>query len=96
MWLKTHCEGHPSRPLLVAVGALLSGPLEGGKLESIIWSFHLDTLRVPKLVPHPALQPGAEVVDLSRKENEGFPGSGGLESGPPGPDFEGFRARAEG
>ncbi len=29
-------------------------------------------------------------------ENEGFPGPGGLESGPPGPDFEGFRANAEG
>ena len=30
------------------------------------------------------------------KENEGFLGPGGLESGPPGPDFEGFRAKAEG
>ncbi len=30
------------------------------------------------------------------RENEGFPGSRGLESGPPGPDFEGFRAKAEG
>ena len=30
------------------------------------------------------------------KENEGFPGPRGLESGPPGPDFEGFRAEAEG
>ncbi len=29
-------------------------------------------------------------------ENEGFPGSGGLESGPPGLDFEGFRAKAKG
>ncbi len=25
-----------------------------------------------------------------------FPGPGGLESGPPGPDFEGFRAKADG
>ena len=73
----------------------LSGPSEGGNENSRIWSFHLDTLRVPKLVPHPALQPGAAVVDPSKK-NEGFPGSGGLESGPPGPDFEGFRAKAEG
>ena len=30
------------------------------------------------------------------KKNKGFPGSGGLESGPPGPDFEGFRVKAEG
>ena len=57
--------------------------------------FHLDTLRVPNLVPHPALQPGTEVVDPLR-ENEGFPGPGELESGPPGPDSEGFRAKAEG
>ncbi len=37
----------------------------GGNENSRIWNFHLDTLRVPKLVPHPALQPGAEVVDPS-------------------------------
>ncbi len=55
----------------------------------------MDTQRVPKLVPNPAFQPGTEVVDPS-KRNEGFPGPGGLESGPPGPDFEGFRAKAEG
>jgi hypothetical protein len=30
------------------------------------------------------------------RENEGFPGPGELESGPPGPDFEGFRTKAEG
>ncbi len=42
-----------------------------------------------------AALPGAEVVDPC-KGNEGFHGSGGLESGPPGPDFEGFRAKAEG
>ena len=30
------------------------------------------------------------------RENEGFHGSGGLESGPPGPGFEGFRAEVEG
>ena len=30
------------------------------------------------------------------RENEGFHGSGGLEFGPPGPDFDGFRAEAEG
>ncbi len=30
------------------------------------------------------------------RESEGFDGSGGLESGPPGPDFEGIRAKAEG
>ncbi len=29
-------------------------------------------------------------------ENKGFPGYGRLESGPPGSDFEGFRAEAEG
>ena len=28
--------------------------------------FHLDTLRVPELVPHPALQPGTEVGDPSK------------------------------
>jgi hypothetical protein len=39
--------------------------------------------------------PGLKSSALHRK-NEGFPGSGGLESGPPGPDFEGFRAKAEG
>ncbi len=50
---------------------------------------------MPKLVPHPALQPGAEIGDHS-KVNLRFPGSGGLESGSPGPDFEGFRAEAEG
>ena len=32
----------------------------------------------------------------SLEENEGFHGSGGLESGPPGPDFEGFRGEAAG
>ncbi len=30
------------------------------------------------------------------RENEGFHGSGGLGSGPPGPGFEGFRAEVEG
>ncbi len=68
---------------------------KGEHENSQIWSFHLDTLRVPELVPHPALQPGAEVVD-PLKENQGFHGSGGLESGTPGPGFEGFRAEVEG
>ncbi len=34
----------------------LSGPLEGEKSETRIWSFHLNTLGVPKLVPHPGLK----------------------------------------
>ena len=55
----------------------------------------MDTLTVPELVPHPALQPLAEVVDPS-KEIQNVPGSGEQESGPPGPDFEGCRAKAEG
>ncbi len=55
----------------------------------------MDTLRVPKLVPHPALQPGAEIVEHAN-EKQRFPRSGGLDSGPPGPDVEGFRAKAEG
>ena len=37
--------------------------------------FHLDTLRVPKLVPHQALQLGADIVDPSRKIKT-FPGPG--------------------
>jgi hypothetical protein len=67
---------------------ILSGPLEGGggNENSRIWSFHLDTLRVPKLVPHPALQPGTEVID-PLKENEGFPGSGGAGIRPSGAGF---------
>ncbi len=39
---------------------------KGAPAKMPILSFHLDTLRVPKLVPHPALQPGAEVVDPSK------------------------------
>ncbi len=30
----------------------------------------MDTLRVPKLVPHPALQPGAGVVDPSKRKTK--------------------------
>jgi hypothetical protein len=37
----------------------------------------VDTLRVPKLVPHPALHPGAEVVDPSKGKTKVFPGPGG-------------------
>ena len=36
------------------------------------YAFHLDTLRVPKLVPHPALQPGAQVVDPSKRKTKVF------------------------
>ena len=54
--------------------------------------FHLDTLRVPKLVPHQALQLGADIVDPSRKIKT-FPGPG---SQLPGADFKGLRAKAEG
>ena len=69
--------------------------MEGGHENSRIWSFHLDTLRVPKLVPTRPSNPGLK-SSTPPKENEGFPGPGGLESGPPGPDFERFRAEAEG
>ena len=67
----------------------------GGDENSRIWSLHLDTLKVPKLVPHPALQPGAEVVDPSRGKRR-FLRVRGLESGPPGPDFEGFPGQGRG
>ncbi len=60
----------------------------GGDENSRNRSFHLDTLRVATLVPHPALQPGAEVVDPS-EGNEGFHGSGaGIR--PSGTRFRGF------
>ncbi len=46
-------------------------------MNSRIWSFHLDTLRVPKLVPHPALQPEAEVVDPAKGKTKVSPGPEG-------------------
>ena len=58
----------------------------GGNENSRIWSFHLDTLRVPKLVPHPALQPGAEVVDPSNGKRR-FPRVRGAGIRPSGAGF---------
>jgi hypothetical protein len=76
---------------------LLSGPLEGGGNEnSRIWSFRLDTLRVPKLVPHPALQPGAEIVGDPSKGKRRFPRVRRAGIRPSGTEFRGFRAKAEG
>ncbi len=49
----------------------------------------------PNWSPTRPANPGLKSSALQNK-NEGFPGSGELESGPPGPDFAGFRAQAEG
>ena len=57
-----------------------------GNENSRIWSFHLDTLRVPTLVPHPALQPGAEVVDPSKGKRR-FPRVRGAGIRPSGAGF---------
>ena len=53
-----------------------------------VGSFHLDTLRVPKLVPHPALQPGAEVVDPSKGKRR-FPRARRARIRPSGDGFRG-------
>ncbi len=66
----------------------LSGPLEGGNENSRIWSFHLDTLRVPKLVPHPSLQPGTAIVDPSNGKRR-FPLVRGARIRPTGAGFLG-------
>ena len=66
-----------------------------GEMGMIIWRFSPGHPQGAQLVPHPALQPGAEVVDLS-KGNLNFSGSGEQESGPPGPDSEGCGPRPRG
>ncbi len=57
-----------------------------GDENSRIWSFHLDNLKVPKLVPHLALQPGTEVVDPSKVKLR-FPRARGAGIRPSGAGF---------
>ena len=64
--------------------------------QQAIWSFHLDTLRVPKLVPHPTLQPGTEVVDHSKVKQRFSPGPEGWNPALRGRTSRGFRAKAKG
>ncbi len=56
----------------------------------------MDTLRVPKLVPHPALQPVAEIADPSKGKAKVFPGPGGWTPALRGQISKVFRAQAEG
>ncbi len=60
----------------------------GRNENPIISSFHLDILRVPKLVPHPALQPGTEVGDPSKVKRR-FPWARRAGIRPSGDGFRG-------
>ena len=96
--------GGPRRPRegpRIAQGDLPGPPdsavhWRGGNENSRIWSFHLDTLRVPKLVPHPALQPGAEVVDPSQGKRRFSRVPGGWNPALRSRILKVFRAKAEG
>ena len=103
-WPTRESFGMARGPRFWALG-IDSGP-RGGAFEGIvdpqnnkkymlIGAQTAPTLRVANRSPTRPSNPGLKSSALQRK-NEGFPGSGGLESGPPGPDFEGFRAKAEG
>ncbi len=67
----------------------------GGPENSRIWSFHLDTLRVPKLAPHPALQPETEVLDPSKGKRR-FPRVRRAGIRLSGTGFRGFPGRGRG
>ncbi len=74
----------------------LSGTLEGGEMRiREFGAFTWTPTRCKNWSPTRPSNPGRK-SSTPLTENEGFPGPGGLESCLPGPDFEGFRAKAEG
>ncbi len=81
--------------LTCCVTTQLTGPLEGGHENREFGAFTWTPSGCQNWSPTRPSNPGLKSSALQRK-NAGSPGSGGLESGPPGPDFEGFRAKAEG
>ncbi len=92
---KNLCAGASSAPAKLQCSHL-SGPLEGRKMRirefgAFTWTPYGCQNWSPTRPSNPGLKSSTPL-----RENEGFLGSGGLESGPPGPGFEGFRAKAEG
>ena len=83
--------------MAISMLKLLSGPLEGGGEIRIreFGAFTWTPQGCQNWSPTRPSNPGLKSSTLL-KENGGFHGPGGLDSGPPRPVFDGFRAKAEG